>query len=103
MRADFARSRLLREGRGWTADVLRCVREFARETGRTEFALAEFTARYEHELARLYPGNRHVAPKIRQQLQVLRDRGILALDRRGRYWVAGQRPRRLPGGATFLA
>ena len=43
---------------------------------------------YAHEaaLAALYPGNRNVRPKIRQQLQVLRDRGWLEFtDRRGTY------------------
>lgn len=42
---------------------------------------------YAHEarLAALYPGNRNVRPKIRQQLQVLRDRGWLSFDGGGRY------------------
>ncbi|MDP2338357.1 MAG: hypothetical protein Q8N05_18280 [Bacteroidota bacterium] len=40
----------------------------------------------EARLAALYPGNNNVRPKIRQQLQVLRDRGWLAFgDRRGTY------------------
>lgn len=41
---------------------------------------------FEPELARLYPGNRHIQPKIRQQLQVLRDRGLLKQPQRG-VWV----------------
>ncbi|WP_373458343.1 hypothetical protein [Brevundimonas sp. SORGH_AS_0993] len=42
---------------------------------------------YAHEaaLAALYPGNNNFRPKIRQQLQVLRDRGWLAFDGRGVY------------------
>ena len=42
---------------------------------------------YAHEaaLAALYPGNNNVRPKIRQQLQVLRDRGWLAFNGRGTY------------------
>ena len=42
---------------------------------------------YAHEaaLATLYPGNNNVRPKIRQQLQVLRDRGWLAFNGRGAY------------------
>ncbi|WP_420022339.1 hypothetical protein [Brevundimonas subvibrioides] len=33
----------------------------------------------------IYPGNHNVRPKIRQQLQVLRDRGWLAFNGRGTY------------------
>lgn len=33
----------------------------------------------------LYPGNNNVRPKIRQQLQVLRDRGWLEFNGRGVY------------------
>jgi len=40
---------------------------------------------HEARLAALYSGNHNVRPKIRQQLQVLRDRGWLAFDGRGRY------------------
>ena len=50
--------------------------------GRPEFTLDEVYA-HEAALAALYPGNNNVRPKIRQQLQVLRDRGWLAFDGRG--------------------
>ncbi|MCC7268444.1 MAG: hypothetical protein IT546_14060, partial [Caulobacteraceae bacterium] len=40
---------------------------------------------FEDRLARLYPGNRNVRPKIRQQLQVLRDQGYLDFVGRGLY------------------
>jgi hypothetical protein len=35
---------------------------------------------YEPDLKALHPENRHVRDKIRQQLQVLRDRGLPALS-----------------------
>jgi type II restriction enzyme len=38
---------------------------------------------FESDLAKLYPGNRHIRDKIRQQLQVLRDRGLLKQPARG--------------------
>lgn len=60
------------EARGWTLDVLNAVRGLGRE----EFALAEVYA-LEDKLARLHPNNRHVRDKIRQQLQILRDLGLL--------------------------
>ena len=39
------------------------------------------------ELARMHPENRHVRDKIRQQLQVLRDKGFLEFVGRGEYGV----------------
>ena len=66
--------------RGWTLDVLRCLRSL----GKQEVTLAEvygFTAILQHE----HPNNKHVKEKIRQQLQVLRDLGILGFETRGQY------------------
>jgi type II restriction enzyme len=66
--------------RGWLLDVLQAVRSM----GKTTFSLAEV---YEHEayLSALHPGNRNVRPKIRQQLQRLRDLGILQFVSPGVY------------------
>ncbi len=68
--------------RGWTADVLACVREVRR----SEFALQDIYA-FEDRLGRMHKDNRNVRPKIRQQLQVLRDHGVLEFLGRGRYRV----------------
>jgi type II restriction enzyme len=68
------------EKRGWTLDVLNAVRALRK----TEFSLSEVYA-LESSLARLHPGNRHVRDKIRQQLQVLRDLGLLAFLGQGHY------------------
>ncbi len=70
------------ESRGWTADVLACVREVRR----SEFALPDIYV-FEDRLSRMHKDNRNVRPKIRQQLQVLRDHGILEFLGRGRYRV----------------
>lgn len=56
--------------------------------GRPAFTLDEVYA-HEAALSALYPGNRNVRPKIRQQLQVLRDRGWLAFNGRGTYRRVG--------------
>jgi type II restriction enzyme len=72
--------KLAPEKRGWTLDVLNVLRKF----GKTEFALADVYAA-EHGLARLHPANRHVRPKIRQQLQVLRDLGFVQFLGGGEY------------------
>lgn len=66
--------------RGWLLDVMKCVEAI----GRREFTLEDVYA-YEPRLAALYPGNNNVRPKIRQQLQVLRDRGFLEFAGRGVY------------------
>jgi len=70
------------ESRGWLADVLGKVRELDKE----EFTLADIYT-FESELSKLHPRNMHVRPKIRQQLQVLRDHGVLEFTGRGEYRV----------------
>ena len=66
------------EQRGWTLDVLNAVRRL----GKTEFSTADAYI-FERELEQLHPDNRHVKDKIRQQLQVLRDMGLLIHIGRG--------------------
>jgi len=71
--------------RGWALEVLNCIRSrnFKSFTTRDVYACDE-------ELQRLHPENRHIRPKIRQQLQVLRDTGFLRHTERGR-WVVQDR------------
>jgi type II restriction enzyme len=66
--------------RGWTADVFRCVRQI----GKQAFTLREIYA-FGKELQKLHPENKNIQPKIRQQLQVLRDHGVLKFAGAGRY------------------
>ena len=42
---------------------------------------------FEDHLARLHPMNKHIRPKIRQQLQVLRDHGIVEFLGKGLYRI----------------
>lgn len=70
------------EKRGWTLDVLNVVRSL----NNPEFSLSDVYAR-DNELSKLHPDNRHVRDKIRQQLQVLRDLGLLAFLGSGEYRV----------------
>ena len=76
--------RLSVENRGWTLDVLNEVRGLRK----AEFILSEVYAR-ESFLRRLYPQNHHVREKIRQQLQVLRDLGLINFLGNGRYRLVG--------------
>ena len=68
------------EKRGWTLDVLQVVQSL----GKLEFTLADVYA-HADALARLHPKNAHVRDKIRQQLQVLRDLGLLDFLGSGSY------------------
>jgi len=73
------------EARGWLIEVMKCVEAI----GRREFTLGEVYA-FESHLGALYPNNRHVRQKIRQQLQVLRDHGYLEFVSRGYYRLRSQ-------------
>lgn len=68
------------EARGWLIEVMKCVEAI----GKNEFELDDVYA-FEARLSAIYPDNRHVKQKIRQQLQVLRDRGYLDFVSRGYY------------------
>jgi type II restriction enzyme len=70
--------------RGWTLDVLNGIRSL----GKREFSLADAYT-LEGELQKLHPANRNVQPKIRQQLQVLRDVGLIAFLGHGSYRISG--------------
>jgi type II restriction enzyme len=86
VRQEFSRVKRLAEVppdiRGWTLDVLNVIRR----VGKGRFSLGEL---YTHEphLRALHPHNQNVRPKIRQQLQVLRDVGIIQFSSPGQYSV----------------
>jgi type II restriction enzyme len=66
--------------RGWLTVTLSLVDRL----GKTEFSLSDLYA-YEPLLAKLFPGNRNIRPKLRQQLQELRDLGQIAFLGKGTY------------------
>jgi type II restriction enzyme len=84
VRAEFSRVRGLSDlppsPRGWMLDVLNIIRQLAKP----EFSLAELYD-FEPRLKGLHPQNRHIRPKIRQQLQILRDMGLINFTQPGRY------------------
>ena len=65
--------------RGWVADVLGCVEKLY-----STFTL-ENVYSFESELAEKHPKNHYVRAKIRQQLQVLRDLGLVEFVSPGTY------------------
>lgn len=66
--------------RGWLFDVLSCVNRIPNN----KFLLQDVYT-FEFELAKKYPMNNHIKAKIRQQLQILRDRGFLEFIQNGQY------------------
>jgi type II restriction enzyme len=82
--AKWRKTLFLREespgARGWLVEVMKCVESL----GKREFDLDQ-VYRFEAELSAIYPNNKHVKQKIRQQLQFLRDRGYLDFVSPGHY------------------
>ena len=66
--------------RGWLMDVLNCVNKIPSQL----FALEDIY-QFEEILHVKHPQNNNIKPKIRQQLQFLRDRGVIAFLGNGRY------------------
>lgn len=66
--------------RGWIMDILNCINRVEHEI----FVLDEIYA-FENELKIKHPFNNNIKPKIRQQLQFLRDKGFLEFLGNGRY------------------
>lgn len=66
--------------RGWILDVLNCINEIDSETFTLQeiYGYAEFL-KSKHDL------NHNIEPKIRQQLQFLRDKGFIEFLGRGKY------------------
>ncbi|HAH32239.1 MAG TPA: restriction endonuclease [Elusimicrobia bacterium] len=68
--------------KGWVLDVMKCVDSLAKK----EFTLDEVYG-FEQALQSKHPGNKHIKDKIRQQLQLLRDKGYLEFKGKGQYRV----------------
>lgn len=76
------------ETRDWTTTVMDCIDELPVRPGE-RFRLADIYD-FEDRLAEMYPENQHIRAKIRQQLQILRDRGLIEFLGNGEYrlcWV----------------
>jgi type II restriction enzyme len=68
------------QGRNWSRALLKCLHLLPT----SKFTLDQ-AYRFEQDLSKLYPENKNVRPKIRQQLQVLRDAGLILFEGRGCY------------------
>lgn len=79
-KTDFVRGTQNIEAKGWLLDVLLCVEKIKKN----EFSLDDVYA-FEGILKAKHPSNNNVQAKIRQQLQFLRDKGVLDFVGRGQY------------------
>ena len=68
------------KSRGWLIDILNCVDLIPNRNFRLEDVY-----KFETELKLKYPNNHFIKDKIRQQLQVLRDKGVIEFVSRGTY------------------
>ena len=68
------------ESKGWILDLMNCVDMIKKES----FSLEDIY-KYEEKLKLKYPKNNFIKDKIRQQLQILRDKGIIEFTTRGNY------------------
>ena len=75
---EFKQSLFLRKNslssRGWTIEILNCI---------DRIEGSEFTL--EDDLKNIFVKNNHIKEKIRQQLQILRDKEIIEFKGRGKY------------------
>jgi len=83
--AEWQKTLFLREeketsAKGWLLDIMNCIEKL----GNREFSLDEVYD-FEGILSKKHPENRHIKAKIRQQLQILRDKGYLEFVDRGKY------------------
>lgn len=70
------------ELRGWILDIMNCIDTLEKK----EFLLQDMYA-FEKELSVIHPENRNIKPKIRQQLQFLRDKGYVKFIAPGQYEI----------------
>lgn len=70
------------KSKGWILDIMNIIDSFNKK----EFTLEEVYA-FENDLKLLHPENNNIKPKIRQQLQFLRDKWCLEFLEKGRYRV----------------
>lgn len=69
--------------KGWILEIMNCIDVINTK----EFTLAEVYS-FEEDLKAIHPENRNIKPKIRQQLQFLRNNGYLQFVGNGVYRLA---------------
>ena len=70
------------EQKGWLIDIIFCIEKMKKQN----FTLQELYT-FVPYLKTKYPNNNFIEDKIRQQLQVLRDKKYLTFESRGKYKI----------------
>lgn len=65
---------------GWKLEIFKCLNQIPKQN----FTLEDVN-KFENDLRKVYPTNKHIKDKIRQQLQYLRDLGLVEFLGAGRY------------------
>lgn len=68
------------KSKGWLIDIIKCIEKIDKK----DFSLNEIY-QFEEYLKLKHPQNNNIPAKIRQQLQILRDRDYLSFTNRGKY------------------
>ena len=68
------------ETKGWLLDILNCIDKISSP----QFTLSDIY-KFEAQLKKKHPNNNFIKDKIRQQLQLLRDKGIIEFSGKGKY------------------
>lgn len=76
----FLRDGLGENDKGWLFDTMNCIDLI----GQKEFSLSD-VYKFEDALQARHPSNNHIKDKLRQQLQILRDKNIIEFIARGTY------------------
>jgi type II restriction enzyme len=68
------------ESKGWILDIMNCVDSIKQNN----FTLQDIY-KFKNQLGQKHPNNNFIKDKIRQQLQLLRDKGLIEFNNRGNY------------------
>lgn len=68
------------DAKGWILDIMKCIDEI-----KTDVFKLDEVYKFEQKLKSKYPNNNYIKDKIRQQLQLLRDKGMIEFVGRGKY------------------
>ena len=81
-RTSFLKENKNIQTRGWILDIMKCIEKL----DKSQFSLSELY-QFEKHLKMKYPENNNIQAKIRQQLQILRDKSYLEFLGRGKYKI----------------
>jgi type II restriction enzyme len=68
------------DAKSWILDIMNCIDSLNKK----DFTLQDIYT-FEQDLSVIHPKNKNIRPKIRQQLQFLRDKGYLEFLEAGKY------------------